>query len=406
MLTLLFAAPLFNDLALRFIRTLGHLPDIHLGIISQEPQEHLPSDIRGNLAAHWRVNNALDPAQLLWATQALVAQLGPADHLLAINEQIQVPLAEVREQMGIPGTSAAVARNFRDKARMKEVLRAAGLPCARHRLAAHEQEAWAFATEVGFPLVIKPPAGAASQATYRAASADELLHLLAQTPPHPDEPLLLEEFITGEEYSFDTFSLHGRPLWHSWTHYLPAPLDVIRHDWIQWRVVLPREVDDPLVEAIRPVAVQALEALGMDTGLSHMEWFRRADGSVAISEVGMRPPGAQITTLMSRAHDFDCPEAWGRLMLFGTFTPPERKYAAGAAYLRGYGYGRVRAVHGIEQIQRDLGHLITDAKLPTLGQEKASSYEGEGFIIVRHPETAFVEEALLHIVQTVRVELG
>ncbi|NUM46702.1 MAG: ATP-grasp domain-containing protein [Anaerolineales bacterium] len=403
---ILFAAPLFNDLAMRFIHALSRLPDVRLGVISQEPQEKLPPDVRQGLAAHWRVENALDPGQLAWAARSLSQQLGPPHRLLAINEQIQVPLAEVREQLGIPGTTAAVAQNFRDKAQMKAVIRAAGLPCARHRLATHAQEVWDFAGEVGFPIVVKPPAGAASQDTFRVGSPEELRALLANTPLHPGDPILLEEFITGEEYSFDTFSIHGKALWHSWTHYLPAPLEVTRHDWIQWRVVLPREDDDRLVKDIRPVALRALEVLGMDTGLSHMEWFRRADGSVAISEVGMRPPGAQITTLMSRAHAFDCATAWGRLMIFGTFDPPTRQYAAGAAFLRGYGQGRVRAVHGLDQIQQAFGPWITEAKIPQIGQEKATSYEGEGYIMVQHPETAVVEQTLLSIVQTVRVELG
>ena len=60
----------------------------------------------------------------------------------------------------------------------------------------------------------------------------------------------------------------------------------------------------------------------MFTGLSHMEWFRRGDGSIAISEVGARPPGAQFTTLLSFAHDLDFYRAWAELMVHETFTPP------------------------------------------------------------------------------------
>ncbi|HNB52623.1 MAG TPA: ATP-grasp domain-containing protein [Anaerolineales bacterium] len=401
---ILFAAPILNSLAIRFIQALCNLPDVRVGVLSQESQDKIPSNIRREMRAFEYVNNALDTAQLRQGAENLGRHMGAFDRLLAINEQIQVPLAEVREQLNILGTSAAIAQNFRDKARMKELLRAAGLPCARHQLATRAQDIWDFAGAVGFPVVIKPPAGAASQGTYRANSPHDLRQLLAG-PLRSGEPVLLEEFITGEEFSFDTFSLHGKPLWHSWTQYLPAPLEVTRNDWMQWRVLLPREVTPPS-EEIRPAAIRALDVLGMDTGLSHMEWFRRADGSIAISEVGMRPPGAQITTLMSRAHDFDCATAWAKLVIFGEFEAPERKYAAGGAYLRGMGQGRVRAVHGVDKIEREFGHLATDAHIPPIGQEKSSSYEGEGFIIVKHPETAVVEQALTAIVQTVRVELG
>src|SRR5262249_36481017 len=140
--------------------------------------------------------------------------------------------------------------------------------------------------------------------------------------------------------------------------------------------------------------------------VSHLEWFRRLDGTIAISEVAARPPGAQIMTLIARANDFDSLGAWCRLMVLGEFSAPQRKYAVGAAYLRGQGRGRVRAVIGLEEVARQFGHLITDAKLPAIGQEPSKTYEGEGFIILRHAETVVVDEALRRIVETVHVGLG
>ena len=145
----------------------------------------------------------------------------------------------------------------------------------------------------------------------------------------------------------------------------------------------------------------------MDRGLTHLEWFRRADGTIAVSEIAARPPGAQITTLMSYAHDCDIYRGWAELMCLGTFDPPPRKYATGAAYLRGQGQGdRVVAVRGLEQAQREVGNLVVEVKLPRKGQPRAGGYEGDGYAIVRHPETAVVEEALKRIVSRVRVELG
>jgi hypothetical protein len=146
----------------------------------------------------------------------------------------------------------------------------------------------------------------------------------------------------------------------------------------------------------------------METGLTHMEWFRRPDGSIAISEVAARPPGAQLMTIVSRAHDFDFVAAWARLMVFGDFAAPPRKYSVGAAYLRGQGNGRgrVKAIHGLDQVQREIGSLVVDAKLPVAGQTPTGSYEGEGFVILRHPETVVVQRALQRLISLVRVELG
>jgi hypothetical protein len=180
----------------------------------------------------------------------------------------------------------------------------------------------------------------------------------------------------------------------------------MENPWIQWCVLLPRHVDVPEYATIRDVGFRALHALGMRTGLSHMEWFRRADGSVAVSEVGARPPGAQFTTLLSFAHDLDFYRAWPRLMIFNEFEPPPRAYAAGAAYVRGQGRGRVKGIRGLDQAQRELGHLVVEAKLPRADQTPSTSYEGDGYVIVRHERTEVVEAALKRIVSLIRVDLG
>ncbi len=54
------------------------------------------------------------------------------------------------------------------------MLRAAGVPCARHRLADSAAAAASFAEEVGFPLVVKPPAGAGAKSTFRLDDANDL----------------------------------------------------------------------------------------------------------------------------------------------------------------------------------------------------------------------------------------
>ena len=401
-----FVAPFFLDTTLRFVDGVADAPGARLGLVSQDPIEKLPDGLRAKLAAHYRVEDALDPDQIATAVRGLAPRIGSVHRLLATLEELQVPIAEVRERLGIEGMGVEAANNFRDKSRMKDVIRAAGLPCARHALAATEAEARAFAERIGFPLVVKPPAGAGARNTYRLDGPEALRECLASMPPRPGEPLLLEEFITGEEHSLDTVVIGGKPVWHSISRYFPGPLDVVREKWIQWCVMVPREVDHPRYDGIRKAGFAALAALGAGTALCHMEWFRRQDGSAAISEVGARPPGAQFTSLHSWANDFDLYKAWGNLVVNDAFQPPKRKFAAGIAFFRGQGTGHVRAVHGLDQAQEEFGRLVVEARLPKAGQPPATGYEGEGFVIIRHPETDVVERALHRLVSTVRVELA
>lgn len=399
-----FVAPFFKDTTLRFVRAVAGLPGVRCSLVTQEPSDRVPGDLRRTLGGYAQVGDALSAAPIAWAVKALEAKHGKVDKLLGTLEHIQEQLAEVREHLGIAGLGVEAARNFRDKARMKERLRAAGLPCARHKLLTSEADAWAFAKEVGFPQVIKPKEGAGAVVTFRVDSDEQLKQALKSLRPSKARPAVAEEFIVGDEHSFEVASHEGRPLWWSTTRYEPPPLDVVRNPWIQWTVLLPKERAG--LEDVCKVGTAALQVLGMQTGISHMEWFRRKDGSLAISEIAARPPGAQIMTLNTFAHDHDMYQAWAELMVHGRFAKPAPQYATGAVFFRGQGQGKVQRVVGLEQAQREVGHLVVEARLPRAGQPQASSYEGEGYAIVRHPQTEVVHQALRHLVRSVRVELG
>ncbi len=402
----IFAAPFFMDATVRFIAGATHLPEVALTVLSQDPADRLPAEVRQRIAGHWRVDDALDPQQLVDGARNLERQFGRATRMIGALEQLQVPLAAAREVLGIEGLSVDAALNFRDKSRMKRVLERAGVPCAQHVLVGDRHSAEAFAATVGFPMVVKPPAGAGGKSTFRLDNVAHLRRFLERYPPDAGQPALFEEFMRGTEYSFDSVIVNGRPVWHSISRYLPSPLEVMENAWIQWCVLLPRNIDGAEFDPIRRAAFAGLAALGLVTGLSHMEWFRLADDRIAISEVGARPPGAQFTSLLSYAHDINLYRAWPRLMVSDTFDPPPRRYAVGAAYVRGQGQGRVQHIHGLDEAQRRFGALVVEAKLPKGGQPPSDSYEGDGYIILRHPDTDTVEQALQHIVQIIRVELA
>jgi biotin carboxylase len=399
-----FVAPFLLPATARFVLTAAKLPGVSLGVITTE-SERLSPELKQHLDGHWRVDDALDPEELVWAVRGLTQQMGRVERLVGALEQLQVPMAYAREQLGIDGMDVQTALNVRDKSRMKTVLRAAGIPCARHQLVSDASEALGFAEAVRFPLVAKPPAGAGAQATYRLDDMTALRGWLEAIPPRPEAPGLLEEFLVGEEHTFDSVTVGGQTVFSSIADYFPTPLEVLRQPWIQWTVLLPRELDDPRYDGIWEIGPAALQALGVRDAVTHMEWFRRPDDSVAVSEVAARPPGAQISSMLGYVHDVDFYRTWAELVILGTFDVPERRYAAGTAYLRGQGRGHVGAVHGIDELQREIGHLVVEARLPDVGQPAASSYEGEGYVIVRDSDTEVVRDALHRIISRVRVEL-
>ncbi len=404
-----FVAPFALESTLRFVRAAAALPGVHLTIVCQEPVQAFRAKA-GEVASRQfsavvQCRDVHDPTQLEAAVREAGARTGGrVDALIGILEPLQVPLAKVRESLRIPGMDSAEAQRFRDKAHMKDSLRAAGLPCARHVLATDKAMAMAFAKET-LPLVAKPPAGAGAKDTFRVERLEDLESWLRTHPPSPAKPLLLEEFVQGEEFSFDSVSVGGKHLMHSISQYAPTPLQVMESPWIQWTVMLPKDISGPEFAEIHAAGAKALDVLGMVTGMTHMEWFRRADGSIAISEVAARPPGAQFTSLISYAYEKDMYSAWAELVCFDRFDVPERRFSTGAAYLRGQGTGRVNQVHGITQAKEELGDLIVEAKIPPAGSPKSSSYEGEGYVILKDTDTQAVADGLRRIVQILQVEL-
>lgn len=407
-----FVSPFYLGMAPRFVAAIANVPGVRLSLIRQGGMEGLGPALRQRVQADYRVDNAFDAEQLCRAVSWLGERIGPVDRLVGTFEQLQVPLGDVRDRLGIAGMGGAAARNFRDKDRMKEVLAAAGLPVARHRRLQSLDDAVDFARSAGYPLVVKPLAGAGAVATVRVNNEAELRAFLQKMRPSASNPVQCEEFIVGIERSFEVVCVDGDPVFHSLTRYDPPPLQVLENPWIQWTVLLPREVEHPAYDETRKVGFAAVKALGMQTGISHMEWFRRRDGSIVIGEIAARPPGAQILSLMSFAHDTDFLASWAALVATGAFEVPPRRFAVGAAFFRGQGPGaggqggRIVAVHGLDRAQREIGHLVVDARLPQVGQFSNSSYEGEGFAIVRHADTAVVEQALRTLVSTVRVEVA
>ncbi|HUS28411.1 MAG TPA: ATP-grasp domain-containing protein [Kofleriaceae bacterium] len=404
MRNVIFAAPFPLETTMRFARAAARLPGVRLLGVAQTPPTGEDARLFADVV---QVEDGLDTGQLIQAGRIFQGRHGNIHRLIGILEPLQVQLAHARRALGIAGTSPETADLFRDKARMKEELRRHGLPCARHRLIKSWADAESFVREVGFPLVLKPPAGMGCKATWRINSTDELGAALRALHASPQNPALAEEFLRGREHSFETITINGKVRFESCSRYYPTPLEVMETPWIQWVVVLPRVIDGPDYADARALGVRAVEALGLDTGFTHMEWFRRDDGSLAIGEIAARPPGAHIVLANSYAHDADMYRAWARATIDDAFDGPfERKYAVGIAYLRGVGHGRVVRVAGVEEANHRVGRLVVDSRLPSTGTPRSDSYEGDGYVIVRDPDVEVVKAAMTTVIETIQIEYG
>jgi hypothetical protein len=386
---------------MKFVRAASELDNVRLlGLVHTPPK----GPELNRYADVVRMTNPLDKQDIFDGISLLKKRHGHIDRIICILEALMVPVAEARAKFGVPGTQPKVAHVFRDKNAMKNALTEAGLPVARHRLLSSFSEGEEFAELVGYPLILKPPAGMGSKSTFRVSEPEALKRALAGMHINSQNPILAEEMLQGREFSFETITLGGQPQVASITHYLPSCLEVLENPWMQYCVMLPRDISGPQYQPIKDIGVKAIQALGLQNGMTHMEWFQRSDGTFVIGEIAQRPAGANITPMNAVAHGIDIWRAWARAEVDGELDSPwDRKFAVGTAFLRGMGRGRVVGVTGWREVQDRIGHLIVEAKLPTMGAHKSGHYEGDGRIMVKHPETEAVKKALGIIVQTLKV---
>lgn len=397
----IFAASVGSYDVMRFVHALSRLEGVRLlGVFGR-----LNDELRQVCHDVALVDDATDVDDLSAAVTLLTRKHGRAHRIVGINEVLMVQLAQVRERFGVPGTSVRAATLFREKAQMKDALRAAGLPVARHALVTSERQAFAFAEDVGLELVLKPPAGVGAKSTYRVQTGDELRATLRAMRPSAQRPVLLEEMLRGTEHSFETLTVGGVPRVFSFSNYVPGPLEVVENPWMQWVCLLPREVSSPTFDRARVAGVAAIRALGLDDGMTHMEWFARPDGSIAIGEIAQRPPGPQLCQMTGLVNDVDIYRAWARAVVDGVLDAPwTRRYAAATAWLRGVGKGRVSAIRGVREAYQVLAPHLVEARLPDVGKPKNEGYEGDGYVVVRHERTDSARALIRAAIETIRVQ--
>jgi hypothetical protein len=405
---LVFVAPHFLENTNRYVAAFAGLEGLSLSVISEDPASAIPQALADRVDGHYQVRDVGDAQQLATALRFFARTRGPVDRLTGALEQLQVPMAEARELAGVPGMRPAIARRFRDKDAMKQVLREHGVPVAKSALVTSPKQLRAFADQVGLPIIVKPQAGLGTRDTHRVETEADLVALA----PSQANPMQAEEFVRAREHTCETVSIHGKTVWRSGTRYFPTPLEVLETPWVQYCVLLPRE-SAPTWDRFAPVNEAALAALfGPDpqvtgTALTHMEWFLREDDAMLVNEVGARPPGVHIMPMMGLAHDVDMVRAWAELIAFDRFTPRARVRAAGAAFFRGQGGGdRVVKVEGLEEAIARAGSALVELRKPRVGQPRASGYEGEGFAIVQHSTTEGAKAALKALIETVQVRYG
>lgn len=391
-----FVARSFTGEILRSAQAITGLEDVALLGICEQP---MTSDVFIEVA---HVENTHDSNQLIEAARWLQQKHGPLNNIVTTQETLLEPVAQTVEALELNGMSVATIQRALDKSLLKATLEQAGIATPRSRVFTSESEARAFVGEFGYPIVLKPLNGSGGLATWCVRDEQQLELALELTKPSPTRPLIAEEFFQGEELCIDTITIANEPRFYSICCYRPSILEAVENPAIQWRCVMPRQIRR--YEEFINRGLEAVRALSVGDAMTHMEGFVSENGQPCFIDATLRPAGARIAPMLAFAYDIDPYFVWARVMLDSSFDGPwERKFAVGTVFLRGMGSGKIESVDGFETVQRELGDLVMDHRLPQLGAAKAATYTGDGYVTIRHPETQTVEDALDFIAKKVRI---
>jgi formate-dependent phosphoribosylglycinamide formyltransferase (GAR transformylase) len=369
-----------------FTRGLAQAGARVIGLGDQSPDALPPA--AGQALAHYVHVGSLAADDHVAATVRELARHADIHQVECLWEPYMVLAARLREELGLPGLTVAQTVPFRDKERMKQLLDAAGLRTPWHTEARTVADVWAAAERVGYPLIVKPIDGAGSADTYRAGSAAELDAVLPMIRHVPQ--VSVEEFIDGEEFTYDTICAGGQVLVENICQYHPRPLLTKMHEWISPVTLALRDLTEPGLQGGRELGVKVIAALGFRAGFTHMEWYRKADGEVVFGEIGARPPGARTVDVMNYATDADLFTAWAEAVTHGRISSPiTRHYNAASIFKRASGAGRITHYEGLDRLLAEYGDHVAALELLPVGAPRRdwrATLIADGMVIIRHPE--------------------
>ena len=261
--------------------------------------------------------------------------------------------AQVREATGIPGTSVRTTWLCRDKPSMKEALRRAGVPTAASAAVDHAARGVRLRGRGGLPARSSSPVTApaprtpcgSTATTELAARADRLRLARRGLDRHRGVRRGPRGLLRHHRARRPRGARLGRRTTTRTSSRRCARAGSRRSSSRRTASTRP-----PFYGEVREMGQRVIEALGIGTSATHMEWFYGPKG-LKFSEIGARPPGVGAWDLYSASNDVDVYREWAHVITHGTADQPmRRRYAAGIVALRPDRDGQVV---GLQRHRRD-----------------------------------------------------
>lgn len=293
--------------------------------LGDAPYDSLKPELKHSLTEYYKVDSLADYGQVFRAVAYFSFKYGKIDWIESNNEAWLESDARIRKDFNITsGINSDGIAPFKSKAAQKAFYAKAKVPTARQHRVSTPAAAREFIRSVGYPVFVKPEVGVGAASSYKISDDAQLRRFFDTKIP---VPYVMEEFVTGDIYSYDAiFDSKGRPLFESATHFPPSMADIANNGWDCCYFVL-KDVPAQLRKYGRATAA----AFGVVSRFVHFEFFCLAEdrpglgrkGEFVGLETNMRPAGGYTPDMMNFAHASDVYRIWADMVVLDRRSLPE-----------------------------------------------------------------------------------
>ncbi|MEE1312125.1 MAG: carbamoylphosphate synthase large subunit [Lachnospiraceae bacterium] len=359
-----FISPQFPDSYWNFCDRLKQRGVNVLGI-GDTPYDGLSNQLKGCLTEYYRVENMEDYDQMVRAIGYFTHKYGKIDWLESNNEYWLEQDARLRTDFNITtGMKIEQVANVRRKSTMKKFYEQAGVPVARYHMVTTLEEGLTFANNVGYPVFVKPDGGMGAEDSYKLSNEDDLRWFYSVKQ---DVTYIMEEFITGDIWSYDGISdSNGDIIFESVVSWPRSIADIVNNkDHLAYYTA------NMLPEDLREKGRATIKAFDVRSRFFHLEFFRLVEdkeglgkkGDIVALEVNMRPAGGWTPDMYNYANSVDVYSIWADMVVYDkTYVDlTQKKYFAVYASQR---YGKPY-IHSHDDIRsRYADKIVLDEEIP------------------------------------------
>jgi len=238
------------------------------------------------------------------------------DGVITFSEAGVVAAAAIAEGLDLPGIGVAAALRSRNKYLMRQAHERGGAPTPSFRFVTELDSALSAAAEFGYPVIIKPTMGAASNFVFRVDTPDELAERYAQAVEgvqdmywvcaEPDgmdlgpQGMLVESFLDGREILIEALAWDGEVYLGSVVDRITAEGETFDDDVHHAPTTLSAED----LERVHRVVEAGTNAQGLRRSVMHAE-VRFHRGEPYLLEIAARVGGGGLDMIARLTADYD-----------------------------------------------------------------------------------------------------